>query len=84
MIVAPQGSVPIVNTNNGTMEPPFRTFCNKVAQLGLIIGTGSPEGVVTAEQGQEYMDDAGVAGAIKYIKRDDNVAGDKSKGWILI
>ena len=62
----------------------FRIFLLQVQERTLLIGTGSPEGVVEAEQGQEYMDDAGVAGAIKYIKRDANVGGDKSLGWILI
>ena len=51
----------------------------------LIIDTGSPEGVIEAEQGARYMDDTGTTGNILYIKRDaDDGAGDKSKGWILI
>jgi hypothetical protein len=30
------------------------------------------------------MDDAGTAGAILYIKRDTDIAGDKTQGWILV
>lgn len=83
IIVPPDGSRAIVK-EDGTMEDAFRTFTNQVALLGLIIGTGSPEGAVEALQGQEYMDDAGTASAILYIKRDPDIAGDKTKGWLLI
>jgi hypothetical protein len=63
----------------------FRIFLLQVQERGLIIGTGSPEGVVEAEQGQVYMDDAGTAGNIVYIKRDPyDGSGDKSNGWILV
>jgi hypothetical protein len=49
----------------------------------LIVGTGSPEGVVDALPTKRYMDDAGVANTIWYIKRDADIAGDTTKGWIL-
>lgn len=69
------------NKPNQTM----RTFITQVVGNSLIIGTGSPEGVVQANQGREYMDDAGTAGNIKYIKRDaSDGAGDLSIGWILV
>lgn len=74
---------PIVD-NDGYPVQQFRTFILQVQERGLIIGTGSPEGVVEAEQGVEYMDTTGTAGAIKYIKRDANIGGDKSQGWILV
>lgn len=67
-----------------TMEDVFRRWTEGVSRLAIIIGTGSPEGVTSALQGQEYMDDAGVAGAIKYIKRDRDILGDNTKGWVLI
>ena len=50
----------------------------------ILIGTGSPEGVVSAQVGQEYMDDAGTASAIKYIKRDADGGGEDTQGGILI
>jgi len=83
MIIAPDRTRAIVK-EDGTMQNTFAIFTLEVSKLSLIIGTGSPEGVVIAEQGQEYMDDAGTASAIKYIKRDADIAGDKSLGWILI
>ena len=82
-ITPPDANRPILN-DDGTMEQSFRSWTGNVTRLALIIGTGSPEGAVPALQGSQYMDDAGTAGAIKYIKRDDNIGGDTSQGWILI
>ena len=48
------------------------------------MGSGSPEGVVEAKQTRLYMNSAGAAGNILYIKKTDDVAGDRTKGWILI
>lgn len=76
-------TAPIIDDEGYPLQQ-FRVFLLQVQERGLIIGTGSPEGVVEAEQGVEYMDDTGTAGSIKYIKRDANVGGDKSLGWILV
>jgi len=43
-------------------------------------GSGSPEGVVTASPTKLYMDTAGTAGNILYVKKSGN--GDT--GWILV
>ena len=54
-----------------------------VAQANLstiLTGTGSPEGVLTANPTQLYMDDAGTAGNILYIKK----SGVGNTGWILV
>lgn len=82
-ITPPDANRSILN-DDGTMEQSFRSWTYNVTRLSLIIGTGSPEGVVSALQGSQYMDDAGTAGAIKYIKRDDNIGGDTSQGWVLV
>lgn len=74
---------PLVDENMSASDQ-FLFWANKLTVQQTIIGTGSPEGVIEASQGAEYMDDSGTAGAIKYIKRDDNVAGDRTQGWILI
>ena len=75
---------PIVE-ENGSLTSQSRAFFRALFIQSLIIDTGSPEGVVQAEQGASYMDDTGTAGAILYIKRDnDDGAGDKTKGWILV
>ena len=74
---------PIVD-KDGKMETVFRLYMLEQYANSLLVGVGSPEGVIQAEQGQEYMDSTGVAGSIKYIKRDTDIAGDRSAGWILI
>ena len=84
MINTLNAAQPIVE-QDGNMSQQMRTVMSQVVKESLIIGTGSPEGVVIGLQGQEYMDDAGLASAIKYIKRDaDDGSGDTTKGWILI
>ncbi len=45
-----------------------------------LTGTGSPEGVITAEISQRYMDTAGAAGSVLYIKQ----SGAGSTGWKLV
>ncbi|MCK5445297.1 MAG: hypothetical protein KAI73_06710 [Rhodospirillaceae bacterium] len=68
----------------GNMTQTFRTWTQDMNRVVPLIGTGSPEGVVNARQGQTYMDDAGVAGAILYTKRDADIGGDTTQGWILV
>lgn len=75
---------PIVDPSNGFTTDQFRIFINQVIERGLIIGTGSPAGVVEAQQGVEYMDEAGAAGSVKWIKQLSDVAGDKTQGWVAI
>ncbi len=79
----PQYNFPIV-TAEGLAQQHFMLFLNDITLTNILSGSGSPEGVVSAIQGQEYMDTAGTAGSIKYIKRDDDIGGDSTKGWILI
>jgi CMP-N-acetylneuraminic acid synthetase len=69
---------------DGSLQPAFQIFAQSLANRALIIGTGSPESVIEANKGALYMDDAGTAGAILYIKRDADIAGDKTQGWILV
>lgn len=67
-----------------TLTVQSRTFLRSVYVQALILGDGSPEGVIEAEMGATYQDNLGTTGAIRYAKRDDNILGDKTKGWILI
>lgn len=73
---------PIID-ERGTMTQHLRRFMNAVARLSILEGSGSPEGVEEAMATRLYMDTAGTAGAILYIKRVDSVAGDKTAGWVL-
>lgn len=82
-IVPPNASQPIVD-GNGRPEQTFRTWTQLVSRLGIITGSGSPESTVEAPQTSLYMDTAGTAGNILYIKRDTDVGGDPTQGWILV
>ena len=83
-IVPPTASQPII-AENGTMSDQFRLWVLAVTRAAdVITGTGSPEGVVDANQTQMYMDDSGATGLILYIKRDTDISGDAKKGWILV
>lgn len=82
-ITPPSPAIPIVD-QAGLMADHYRVFVLQVAQLGIIVGTGSPEGVIDGEQTQLYMDDSGAAGSVLYIKQLSDIGGDTSQGWILI
>lgn len=82
-IPEPNRGFPIVDAD-GVATDAFGLWLTLISRTDIIVGTGSPEGVIEATVGQEYMDDAGTAGAIKYIKRDADIAGDRKSGWILI
>ena len=87
-LVARQNSLtttrPIVDAS-GVSSQEMRSWSQQVTLTLPITGEGSPEGVIEAEITQLYMDTLGVAGAILYIKRDeDDGLGDKTKGWIAV
>lgn len=75
--------LPVID-DTGRPTRQLQDFFLEVERLSILVGTGSPEGVVEAAQTRKYMDDSGTAGAILYIKRDADVAGDRTKGWILV
>jgi len=62
----------------------MRSWTQTITNQALVIGDGSPEGVVEAVKGASYMNQLGISGTILYIKRDDDIGGDKSQGWILV
>ena len=81
--VTPLTTTRPVLEQTGETGQEMRSWAQLITDRALIIGTGSPEGVVEAPQGSDYMDDAGTAGNIRYSKRDNDQAGDKTLGWIL-
>lgn len=62
----------------------LQLFSEEVARLQTIIGTGSPEGVVEAQVGREYLDTTGAPGAVKYAKVLADIAGNRKTGWVAI
>ena len=69
---------------NGTMSQQFRTWTLDASLSIPIIGTGSPEGVVTARQYSLYINSAGAAGSIEYRKMLPDIGGDVTQGWKLV
>ena len=82
-IISPSPTRAFVD-QNGLMTQEARTWVQTINDRTLIIDAGSPEGAIEAPIGSEYMDSAGTASNIKYIKRDADIGGDKTQGWILI
>lgn len=81
-IIQPNSNQPILD-EQGNMTQTFRTWTQAMTKLDLIVGTGSPEGVVEGLVGQEYMDQAATTGSFMYRKRDSDITGDNKKGWLL-
>ena len=82
-VIQPSADTPITD-GTGRQTQVMRSYLATLSGRALIIATGSPEGVIEASQGALYMDDSGSAGSILYVKRDDNISGDRSQGWILV
>lgn len=79
----PDANRPILN-DDGTMGDAFRTWTNAITREALIIGEGSPEDVISAVQGRQYMDSNGTTGSLMYRKRNSDIGGDTKKGWIAV
>ena len=82
-IVTPSRTRPIVD-QSGNMSQEFTSWSESITDQAVIIGTGSPEGVITARQAAQYMDESGSTGSILYIKKLADIGGDTSKGWVLV
>lgn len=74
---------PIVN-KDGAMSDPFQRWMTQITSNDLLVGTGSPEGVIEATVGREYLDTTGLTGAVKYIKQLADIGGDRKQGWVAI
>lgn len=70
--------------DDGTPSQELFYWIQTLTERSMIIGTGAPEDVVSATQASIYMNDAGSASSIVYIKRVDDISGDTKKGWVLI
>lgn len=69
---------------DGSLAPRPYNWMLDVTRLSILSGSGSPEGVVEALPTRLYMDTAGTAGSILYVKRDADIGGDRTQGWILV
>jgi len=76
-------SLPISDDDN-QMSQRFYSWTQAITNLQILTGSGSPETVVVATETTLYMNTAGTAGNILYIKKLSDIAGDRSQGWILV
>lgn len=74
---------PIVG-GDGILTQEARSYFTTLTNRSMIVGNGSPAGIVEAEQGALYLDEDGATGAILYVKSVDSVSGDKAGGWVLV
>lgn len=74
---------PIVN-DDGTMSQAFRTHMQQVSRSVVIVGTGSPEGVLEAPQYSLYIDETTPTVPVQYRKMLTSSAGDSKKGWVMV
>ena len=69
---------------DGISTPRTKIWVDGVTDLQILTGEGSPEGAEEGVQGKLYMDTIGTAGSILYVKRDADISGDRTQGWILV
>lgn len=86
MLINPDSQFPIVD-QNGNMTAEMFAFIEeattRINNAEPIDGTGTPEASVIADVGRWYVDKSAAVGAGIYYKELDNIAGDRSKGWVL-
>lgn len=82
-ISQPRASNPIVDDGK-MMTQEFRSWVRIITERSLMIGSGSPDGVVSAPQGAQYMDESGSSGSILWLKRASDIGGDVTLGWVLV
>ncbi len=81
-IVKPDMS-PIVDDKERPTARHFQ-WLQLVTALEPITGTGSPEGIEEARVPRYYVDTAASTGSIQYVKLQNDIAGDRKKGWVLV
>ena len=68
----------------GLPEQVFREWALRTANTMVIVGTGTPEGVLEAAQYTLYVDEAVPLTPVQYRKMLPEVGGDRSKGWAVV
>ena len=79
-VSTPSPVTPVVE-EDGTMAPFFTSYMQTITERAMIIGSGSPEGVIEAVKGALYMDEDAASGDVLYVKRLADISGDNTQGW---
>lgn len=80
-VVSPDRKIAQIDGNSSAQ---MFLWIDQITQLSPKSGVGSPEGVVFGVQNVLYTDTTGATGSVLYVKRDASIAGDTTKGWILV
>ena len=83
--IVPPSPIEAAVEPSGSMFQRFRDWTQAITRAvnlsTVASGTGSPEGVLEAVTNKFYTD---TAGPTLYWKSVDDVAGDKSLGWLIV
>jgi len=71
-------------SQNASETDEFRRWIDIITDLQPLIGSGSPEGIFDAAPGRLFVDQSAASGSVLYVKRDAEISGDRTKGWILV
>lgn len=71
---------PIVN-EQGKVTDVYGFTLNQLTLLIPIFGNGNPDGIVSGDLHQRYIDEADLALPVEYIKMRTQINGDPKKGW---
>lgn len=74
---------PIVH-EDGTMTEAFRSYMAELGYALPLVGAGTPEASVEANQFSTYINSTGASGTLMYVKKLTDIGGDKTKGWIAV
>ena len=83
-MIIPLNPTQAIIDDSGHMTQQMRDWAQQVSSESLIVGSGTPEGVIAANQGREYMDQDGALGSVKFIKQKAAIGGDSKLGWVVI
>jgi hypothetical protein len=75
--------VPISDTK-GLMAEVFFNWMLNVTNLSTIVGEGSPENVIEARQSRFYLQTDGAARSILWVKKLNDISGNRTRGWELV
>lgn len=82
-IVPPLSTTSLVD-KDGNPTDEFYRWITSITRTDMLVGTGSPEGIIEAQETREYMDRTGIAGAVKYIKQLPDIGGNRKLGWVPV
>lgn len=82
--ITPVSPIRPLTNEYGNPSDELRTWVQIITDRALIVGSGSPNGVVQARQGATYLDEDALAGSVFYIKQKSDVGGNVTLGWVLI